>query len=57
MNQLKIESIDHVRVKITNIGDKVVLISYHGVEREIKQGESVIVLKIVMESISAKTIG
>lgn len=53
-NNLKIESIDNVRVQITNIGNKTVLISYHGIEKEIKQGDSIIVLKIVLENLNAK---
>lgn len=56
MNNLKIEVLDHVRVKITNIGDKVVVISYHDIEKEIKQGESIIVLKLVLETMKAKVI-
>lgn len=53
-NNLKIESIDNVRVQITNIGNKTVLISYHGIEKEIKQGDSIMVLKIVLENLNAK---
>lgn len=54
--QLKIKEIDDMRVEITNMGDKKVLISYHGVGKEIKQGESIIVLKMILENLNAKVI-
>lgn len=55
-NYLKIKEIDHVRVEITNMGDKVVLLSYHGIDKELKQGESVIMLKIVLGELNAKNL-
>jgi hypothetical protein len=55
-SSIKIREIDHVRVEITNMGDEKVLISYHGVEKEIKQGESIIVLKIVLDSMKARVV-
>ena len=53
-NHLKIEAVDDVRIKITNIGDKIVQISYFGIEKEIKQGESIVVLKMILENLNAK---
>ena len=53
---LKIIEADDIRVEIINMGNKKVLLSYCGVEKELKQGESVIVLKMIMEKLNAKTI-
>lgn len=51
---LKITEVDDFRVEIENIGNKIVMISYHGIEKEIKQNETITILKIVLDDITAR---